>query len=174
MIISESLHGDGELLISWASIFKLFLLPKNWPYKCYPTDFRTCILDEEEASRILKYLEKGSIDRCLKTKVEDDKKPCNRHASKEEWLAYRLYSCTGNMKDIPNMEQLPKEIRELFMPYEDVLCDKLPQGRTVKIDLVDIWINEEIEKPQECLSPCPTPAHWREESNKILDVLEKL
>ena len=32
VIISESLDGDEDLLLSCGSMYKLFLLPQNWPF----------------------------------------------------------------------------------------------------------------------------------------------
>ena len=43
----------------------------------------------------------------------------------------------------------------------------------MKIDPVDIKINEEMEKPPKCIRPRPVPAHWREENDRILDELEQ-
>ena len=43
----------------------------------------------------------------------------------------------------------------------------------MKVDPVNIHIDETIEKPPECLRPRPTLSHWREEGDKILDNLEE-
>ena len=43
------------------------------------------------------------------------------------------------------MESLPEEIRQLLNQYEDCFCEKLPKGRKMQIDQVDIKINKEME-----------------------------
>ena len=65
----------------------------------------------------------------------------------EEYIADRLYSTTGNIKDVPNMESLPEEIQQLFHQFEDIFCEKLERGRTMKIEPVDIKVDKERENP---------------------------
>ena len=71
----------------------------------------------------------------------------------EEYIADRLYSTTGNIKDVPNMESLPEEIQQLLHQYEDVFCEKFERGSTMKIEPVDIKVDMEREKPPECIRP---------------------
>ena len=73
VIISELLDGDQELLIIQSSMFKLFLLPQNWPYRCDNTKFKTCNMDKDKVSNILEDLEKWFIDICLRTKAKEGK-----------------------------------------------------------------------------------------------------
>ena len=71
IIMSESLDRNEELLISRASMLKLFLLLRDWPYKCDPSEFKTCILDKEDTEKIIKAMEQGTISRCLKAEIEE-------------------------------------------------------------------------------------------------------
>ena len=64
LIVSDSLDGNEELLIKRAAMFKLFLITRGWPYRCDPSEFR------EEADKIIKAMQQGTINRCLKAEME--------------------------------------------------------------------------------------------------------
>ena len=48
---------------------------------------------------------------------------------------------------------------------------KLLKGRWIKTKPVDIVVDPDVEKPEECMRPRPIPAHWQEEANQIIDNL---
>ena len=68
-------------------------------------DFRTCLLKEENVEKIIEAIEKGTIERCLKTEKEELYKG---YTNKEEFIEDRLYYMSGSANDIPNLEKLPQ------------------------------------------------------------------
>ena len=53
-----------------------------------------------------------------------------------------------------------------------MFCEKLPKGKKMKIDPIDIKVNKDIEKLPEGIRPRPVLAHLREDNDWILDKLE--
>ena len=147
------------------------LLPRCWPYW---SDNNTCIksrLSKKEAKKIISKLEEGTIDRCLKIEKEEEPKEYKGYKSREEWLQDRLYLTMGSITDVPKMNKLPIEIQQHLRQYEDVFCSKLPRGRSMKVEPVDIQIDPSIPKPPKCVRPRPVPAHWVKQSREIMDNL---
>ena len=115
VIISDSLDGDEDILLSRKAMEKLILLPTNWPFHSEEPEIITSKLTKEEASEIIEDLQQGNISRCLKTSKKENKKEGEKEEqSMEDFIADRLYSTTGNIKDVPNMDQLPEEIQQLL------------------------------------------------------------
>ena len=93
-------------------------------------------------------MEQGTISECLKAEMEENKQPYNRYYLKEEWLTYHLYINTRLVEGVPGMEDLSTEVRQLILQYQDICCSKLPKGRTMKVEPLDIKINPDMENHQ--------------------------
>ena len=158
IIVSNSLDDEEDILLSRNALERLILLPKSWPFRDDSNDSRiiTSKLTKEEAEEIIEGLRLGHIERCLKATSTTKKSDKER----QELLADRLYSTTGNVKDVPNMAELPEEICQLLWQYEDVFKEKLVQGRTMDIPLVELRIDKSKPVPEQCIHPRPVPAHW--------------
>ena len=66
VIVSDSLDGDKDLLLSRGAMYKLILLPINWPFCSENPEIITSNLSREEAKAIISDLQKGKIDSFLK------------------------------------------------------------------------------------------------------------
>ena len=150
---------------------RLILLPPNWPFRgAEDTEIITSKLSKEEADEIIVDIKLGNIEKCLKTSTnstEKDKEKEERDAFIADWL----HSTTSNIKDIPNMDQLPEEIQQLLIQYEDVFREKLVEGRTMECPPVELKVDKDKIKPEECIRPRPVPAHWKKQHDDILDYL---
>ena len=120
-------------------------------------------------------LESGNMEWCLKTKVDDKTQPYEGYDSKDQWLQDILWSATGCVEDIPNMKELPEQLQQVLLQYEDIFCAKLPLGKRMKLGPVNIQVDKTMEKPPECLCPHPTSTYWSAESNLLeAGLIEKL
>ena len=72
IIISDSLDGDKDILLSRQAMEKMILLPNNWPFHSDDTEIITSKLTKEEAVEIISDLKSGNIERCLKTSTKDN------------------------------------------------------------------------------------------------------
>ena len=52
-------------------MYKLILLPSNWPFHSENPKIITSNLTKEEAETIISDIQKGEIERCLKTESEN-------------------------------------------------------------------------------------------------------
>ena len=108
IIVSNSLDDDEDILLSRQALERLILLPSNWPFRddTNQSQIITSKLSKEEAEEIIENLKSGNIERCLKatsTNKEEEKEKKERDA----FISDCLYSTTGNIKDVPNMDELP-------------------------------------------------------------------
>ena len=131
---------------------KLILLPNNWPFRgddSNDSEIITSKLSKEEAEEIIADFKSGNIERCLKTstKSKEDMEKNDRDA----FIADCLYSTTGNIKDVPNMDQLPEEIQQLLWQYEDDFREKLVEGQTMETPPMELKVDKEKKKPEECI-----------------------
>ena len=150
----------------------MILLPPNWPFRgADDTEIIMSKLTKEEAEEIISYLKSGNIERCLKTSTKSTEKDAEKE-ERDAFIADQLYSTTGNIKDVPNMDQLPEEIQQLLIQYEDVFREKLVEGRTMECPPIELKVDKDKKKPEECIRPRPVPAHWKKQHDEILDYLE--
>ena len=87
IIVSSSLDGDEDILLSRQALEKMILLPPNWPFCSDDTDIITSKLSKEEADEIISDIRDGNIERCLKTLTkEGGKDGSDEKKSHDEFL----------------------------------------------------------------------------------------
>ena len=69
------------------------------------------------------------------------------YASKKEYTEDRLYSLTGDVSDIQNMNSFPSRIQDIIHQFEDTFACKLNEGRMMKTEPVKIKLVEGAQKP---------------------------
>ena len=113
----------------------LMLLPPGWPYNRKRSDFNRCMMNREEAFKVMAILQgeestaRMEAKNFLMANDEEDKVEeeieYKGYPSKKEYVEDRLYSLTGDVTDIQNMSSFPSKIQDHIHQFQDTFACKL-------------------------------------------------
>ena len=141
-----------DMLVSSYDCEALGLLPRNWPNHG-PGD--TSYSKLYQANSVVTTQTQENDGRVGLTELQE-----------------RLWSDTGDISCVPNMQNLPENLQKLIREFRDVFSDTI-SDRPMDVPPVKLMVDESMPKPVKTMTCWAIPLHWQESGERILtDLLQ--
>ena len=141
-----------DMLISADDCEALGLLPRNWPNHGPGDATYSKLYQANSVETAQKQENEGRVDL---TELQE-----------------RLWSDTGDITCIPNMQNLPENLQKLIREFRDVFSDSIGD-RPMDVPPVKLTVDESVPKPAKTTTCHAIPLHWQDSGEHILtDLLQ--
>ena len=86
-------------------------------------------------------------------------------------LDEELWTDSGEVHDIPNLDSFPEDTRNILLKYGDVFKTSLSKARKMKTEPIKLEIDPDIPVPPPATKCRTVPLHWQDSLDELLDTL---
>ena len=173
LFVTPNLHED--VLVSADHLEALSLIPPQWPHCMNP----------KHKNYSANYMAKSSVqetqeeeDSGVESEEEEDISPPTKHFTtpvgiprKRVNLDEELWTDTGEVHDIPHIDEFPEDARNILLKYGDVFKTNLSKARKMKTEPIKLEIDPKIPVPPPAIKCHSVPLHWQDSFDELLDTL---